>query len=261
MKVYLRQPKITFSKDFVNTIKKHGIVLTRGNKFIRNGVMINHGNPKDIKIGRKVNTFYLINKPNYIKYCSNKAKNIDILKKYYPKTFNNVEDIKDKDFPIIAKPLNGHHGYGIEIFDDITSLSSFVHSIKEPYILQRYIPIKHEYRFNVFDKTIYQVSHKQKLDARTDKGGLLFSYRSLGSNAGISDKFWNFIDNVIKDFHDVIDINLGDYCIDVIKGQDKEYYLSEINSAYGIGNYTLEKLITIIDNKIRKGELEKYRVV
>ena len=41
---------------------------------------------------------------------------------------------------------------------------------------------------------------------------------------------------------------------------DNKYYLSELNSGYGIGQFTLEKLLSTIREKYSKGELEKYRV-
>ena len=51
------------------------------------------------------------------------------------------------------------------------------------------------------------------------------------------------------------------YTIDVMKGVDNNYYLTEMNSACGLGQYTTSKLIDILTSKYYNGELEKYRVV
>ncbi len=258
MRIYLRQGNITFSRDFVEHLKSKGVILTRKDKFFRSGIVINHGNTKPISIGKKVKELYVLNKPEAISLCSNKMKNYEILKDYYPHTCRISVDTKD--FPVLAKPLNGHHGYGIEKFDNVKDLSIFLKNAKQKYIVQKYIPIKHEFRFNVLDRDVFQISHKQRLDEFTDKGGYVFSYRSLGRNAKISGKFKNFVYDVIKTFHNNIGYDLADYCIDVIKGEDNKYYLSEINSAYGVGQFTVEKLINEINRKYDNGELEPYRV-
>ena len=135
-----------------------------------------------------------------------------------------------------------------------------MHSTNEPYIIQQYIPIKHEFRFNVCDGSVFQISHRQQLDGRTEQNGYIFSYHSLGENARISQKFRSFVGDVIKTFHSSIGYDLGDYCVDVIKGQDGYYYLSELNSAYGIGQFTIQKLVNIIETKYNNGDLESYRV-
>ena len=258
MRIYLRQGNITFSRDFVEHLKNKGIILTRRNHFKRSGIIINHGNTKPITKANNVKDLYLINKPEAISLCSDKMKNYKILNQFYPKTCRAVVDVKK--FPVLAKPINGHHGYGIKKFDYIEDLSKFMKGVNKPYIIQEYIPIKHEYRFNILDRDVFQVSHKERLDEFTDKGGYVFSYRSLGKDAKLSKKFKDFVKDVIKAFHEVVGYTLGDYCIDVIKGQDNKYYLSEINSAYGVGQFTVDKLLETLNDKYRNGELEQYRV-
>ena len=258
-RLYLRQGNITFCKAFVDNLREKGIILTRRDTFNRNGVMINHGNSNDIKYGKKVNRFYLLNHPNSIMYTANKMRTYKLLPSYHPKVYENRRDIRA---PVIAKPRTGHHGYGIKILntnkevDDFFSYNSFSN-----YIVEDLIDIKHEYRFNVVAGEVYQVSKKIKQDMYTEKGGYVFAYKSLGSDAKISQKFWDFVNNIIKDIERKLGNKLGSYCIDIIKGQDGEYYLTELNSAYGIGQFTLETLINTIDVKYNNGELEDYRVI
>ena len=258
MRIYLRQGNITFSRHFVDTMKDSGIILTRKDKFLRNGIIINHGNTKPISIGKKVKKLYLLNKPSAIHYCSNKIDNYDILNEFYPHSCRASVDVDS--FPVLAKPINGHHGYGIERFNNLKDLSMFLKKTNKQYIIQKYIPIKHEFRFNVLDRDVFQISHRQRLDEETDEGGYVFSYRSLGNDAKISGKFRNYVLDVIKKFHEVVGYSVADYCVDVMKGTDNEYYLSEINSAYGIGQYTIEKLVDSINYKYDEGKLEQYRV-
>ena len=258
-RLYVRQANIVFSKDFVDRVKEHSVIITRRNHFNRNGVIINHGNGKPITIGKKAKDIYIINKPEAISKCSNKNVNCKILKDYYPKLYDSIDSIDN--YPVIVKPINGHHGYGIEVFDNEEDISNFfdTHSIGK-YIIQQYIDIKHEYRFNIIDKEVYQTSHKMRQEGETDGGGFIFTYRSLGKDAKISQKFWDYVDNIINDFHEEVGSDLGHYCIDVMKGFDKKYYLTEINSACGLGDFTLGKLIEELDIKYSNGDLDKYKV-
>ena len=256
--IYLRQGNIVFSREFVDILRSKEITLTRRNNFTRSCIIINHGNSKPYSIGRNVSKLYFLNHPDAIHYCCNKKHNWNILKDFYPNVYSNSELNGDINFPIIAKPLNGHHGYGIVVVKDRKQLDSI--SNKNSYIFQDLIPIKHEFRFNVLDRDVFQISHRQRLDEETDEGGYVFSYRSLGNDAKISGKFRNYVLDVIKKFHEVVGYSVADYCVDVMKGTDNEYYLSEINSAYGIGQYTIEKLVDSINYKYDEGKLEQYRV-
>ncbi len=256
LRIYLKQGNITFSQHFVDLLRSEGVFLTRRNKLFRSGIVINHGNSEPIEIGRKVRQFYIINQPEYIQYCSNKLKNYNTLKDFYPETYTHKRDVTE--YPVMAKPLSGHHGYGITKINNRRELREF--RPDKTYIYQRFIPIKHEFRFNILDREVYQVSHKERIEGETEGGGFVFSYRSLGSNAKISDKFWNYIDRIISKFHNTVGYNLGHYAIDVMKGTDNEYYLSEINSACGIGEFTLDKLLDLLENKYYDNDLEEYRV-
>lgn len=258
-RLYIRQADIVFSKDFVDRVRGYDVVMTRRNHFNRNGVIINHGNRKSITVGKKANNLYIINKPEAIQNCSNKLVNCKMLKDYYPKLYSSVNDIDN--YPVIVKPINGHHGYGIEVFDNEEDISSFFdnHSISK-YIIQQFIDIKHEYRFNIIDRNVYQVSHKMRQEGETEGGGFIFSYRSLGKDAKISKEFWKYVYNIIDIFHGHIDDDLGHYCIDIIKGMDKKYYLTELNSACGLGEFTLGKLIEELEEKYANGDLDKYKV-
>jgi glutathione synthase/RimK-type ligase-like ATP-grasp enzyme len=259
MKVILRQADITFSKDFVDVNRENGILLSRKNLFSVNAICINHGNSHPIKLKPTASKFYLLNKPESIRTCSNKIDNWKLLPKFYPKTYQHPEDVRK--FPVIVKPIYGHHGYGIKIFKDKPRFLEFMRHGSSGYIIQDCIDIQNEYRFNIIDRTIFQISRKIRLDEQfTPKGGFEFSYKSLGVNADLSNKFRTFIEDIITEFHRKVGNDMADYCIDIIKGKDGNYYLTEMNSAYGLGQFTIEKLINEIRDKYEDGVLEKYRV-
>jgi len=258
-RIYVRQANITFSQSFVDTLRSNGVIITRRDRYNRSGILVNHGNGKPITVNPKVRNFYIINQPDSIRLCSNKVSNCNLLDEFYPEMYQSVEDV-DK-FPVMVKPINGHHGYGIKKIDNRSELEEFfrIHNLSK-YIIQEYIDIKHEYRFNVLDRKVYQVSHKERQEGLTDEGGFIFVYRSLGKDAKISQKFWDYINNVIDAFHNEVGYDLGHYGIDVIKGKDGKYYLSEINSACGLGQFTLGKLLEKLKEKYNNGDLENYRV-
>jgi len=260
-RIIFRLGNITFSKNFIDLLKSKNVRISRANRYIRDAVVLNHGNSNSFTLSSRVKRFYLINKPSSIKYCSNKWLNYEILHDFYPRTQLSTDKDIRLNFPILAKPLNGHHGYGIVIINDSKMLESIANS-KTVYILQDYINIKHEFRFNVFNRQVFQVSHKERTEDKTGKGGFIFNYRSLGEHAKLKKRFWEFVHNVIHTFHLTIPVeDLGSYCIDVMKDFNGNYYLSEMNSAYGIGEYTFNKLLGRIYNTWEEDRLARFRVI
>ena len=112
MRKYLRLGSITFSRGFLNTLRESGFIVTRRDRFQRNGILVNHGNGQPITIGRKVSRFYIINNPDAISYCSSKTKNYRVLSEFYPKQYTSIDDIEE--YPVMLKPNNGHQGIGIK---------------------------------------------------------------------------------------------------------------------------------------------------
>ena len=256
--IILRQSKIVWSKDFINLLKSEGILLTRRNKYGSSSILINHGNTEPIALKDRVRKFYVINNPKSVKYCSNKKLNYDILESFYPDTCIHPADVRE--FPVIVKPVNGHHGYGIKICKTREELNRLILNTSTTYVIQKFIPIKHEYRFNILDREIFQVSRKIRQEGSTPQGGFIFMYKSLGADAKVKIKFKRFIQATIDLFHKEVGYDVGSYCIDVIKGTNNKYYLSELNSGYGIGQFTLTKLMNAIKYKYEKGDLEPYKV-
>ena len=262
IRVYLRQGDITFSKRFIETLRDIDITPTRRNKFMRSGIIINHGNSTPIEVGKKVKKLYILNQPSAIKFCANKITNYEALDAFYPPTYD-IHDIHDKTdsiFPLLAKPIKGHHGYGIIKLNSYSEFDKLEN--RSSYIYQELIDIKHEFRFNILDRNIYQISRKNKLEDITENGGMMFEYTSLGGldTKAVSQKMFDYVYNVIGKFHEVVGTNLAHYVIDIMKSIDGKYYLTELNSACGLGPYTVGKLDEAISEKYLNTRLEKYRV-
>jgi glutathione synthase/RimK-type ligase-like ATP-grasp enzyme len=248
---------IPFSKKFIRTLRNRGVIISRRNEFGRSAVLINHGNHHPIKVKSNVQRFYVINKPDWIRYCSSKSANYNVLKDFYPKTYNHWEEVNK--FPVILKRPHGFQGRSVMKIDSKTQLRNFMRGNNGSLIIQDYIPVLHEYRFNVLDGKIYQVSRKEMLEGYNGK--FKFEWKSLGTNAKLHNSTFKFVEDAIKQFHKKVGSNLGSYCVDVIKSKDKKgRYLSEFNSGYGIGEFTVSKLMDLLDRNYHSGKLEKYRV-
>ena len=258
IRLLMRMGNITFSKEFVNTIKEFGFVPTRKNHFNASAICINHGNGRQFTLGHNVKKFISLNNPDYISTVSSKKKSYNILEKFYPKTFFNARDVNI--FPVVAKLTNGHHGYGLAYINNKKDLEKHKGNA---HLFQQKVDCKHEFRFNVLDGEIFQVSHRDKLSDFTEQGGLQFQYMSLKSHGSnmVSNKLQKFVDDVMYTMKEKVGINLPSYCIDVMKDKNGEYFLSELNSGYGIGQHTCRKLSECLEKKYDKGELEKYRLV
>lgn len=253
-RVVFRLGDIRFSKDFINALRSQSVIISRRDSFNKPALIINHGNSHDIRVNAIDS--YLINKPRYIHYCSNKKSNMRVLKDYYPKEYNNASMVKD--FPVVVKAVHGLHGTGVKKANNRRELKSIISSMRDDYLIEEYINIKGEYRFNIFDGEIYQISKKEMVKGWN--GRFVFEWHSLGSNAKLHPKFYDFIDNVITDFHKQVGHNLGSYAVDVLKSENGKYYLSEFNSAFGIGELTMQKLMNCIFHKYNACALEKYKV-
>jgi len=258
LRIFIRKGSLVFSKSFMRAVKDKGIIVTKRDTFNNNCIIINHGNIKGVKAGQNTSRVYLINKPDFIRYCSSKKLNSKTLKEFYPKVYSSYKEV-DK-YPVILKPRGGHHGYGIHIINSKRELRIFSQRHLDNYFIEEYVPVIHEFRFNILDKEVYQVSRKDLLTKKSTKGGYEFEWKSLGKDAKISKNFWDYVYKVINQFHEIVGDNLGHYALDIFRCEHNKYYVCEINSACGFGEYTIDKLKESIDNKYKSGDLEKYRI-
>ena len=254
MKIYFRLPKsLIFSKDTVKTIREIGCIPTRRDTFKSNSIIINHGNSNPITL--KGENIYLINRPTYINLSSNKLKTKELLSKYQPREIN-INEIER--FPVVIKLPFGCQGKGVFLVDSINALRNIL-SAHKSVVIEEYKEPLHEYRFNVLDGKIYQISRKDMVTG-WDSKKFKFQWVSLGANAGLHKNTFKFVNSIINDIVKSTNYGLSSFAVDIIKSIDKKRYLTEINSAFGISNYTAVRLINTLLDKYENGELEKYRV-
>lgn len=251
----IRLGNIPFSKPFYNVCRDRGIKITRKDTFNKNCIILNHGNQVPITISSNVKVCYLLNQPNSIHTCSNKRTNMNILPTFYPKVYKGGDAV---EFPVVIKTPHGFQGTGVKKAIGKRQFERVINLLGTDVIIEEYIPIRSEYRFNVFDKTIYQISRKDMVSGWESK--FEFEWVSLGDEAKLSSSFYKFVDRVIDTLYNEVGDNLCSYAIDVIKSENGKYYLSEINTAFGIGEFTADRLIICIENKLKNKELLKYRV-
>lgn len=180
----------------------------------------------------KTGTSVVISSPETIDICRNKIKTAEFLRKHgliTPKTslLNNIGQIKDWQFPLIIKPINGSSSVGIQIIRTTNELEQVNH-IKENYMIQECWE-GDEYTVNMFfsnnGKLTCTIPH---LRAET-RGGEV--------SKGITKRIPQ-----LEEAATILAANLpnpyGPLCFQAIVKPSGEYCIFEINARFG-GGYPL----------------------
>lgn len=251
---YIRFGNITFAKSFIEQARESGFICTRRHSFKKPTIILNHGNPDSLKTHQDT---ILLNHPEAIKYCMDKGLTSDLIADFMPTHYTpKGRTIRQEhiNYPIMVKPVKGYHGNGIRKINCIDKLSGLDLS---RYIIQDYISTKREYRFNILDGTIYQISRKEIVSQTPIR--IKFDYISLGTGAKLSGKFFDYIKAVIAQISNELDNTMPHYAIDVLKAKTGKYYVAELNSAPGLYGRTFEKFQACLYEKLNAGDLEKYQ--
>ena len=251
-KIFLRLANIIFSKPFIIETNAANLITTRRNTFKRPCIILNHGNAQPITTTPDT---ILLNHPDAVKYCINKNITRELIPGYMPDHYN-PDTLTPKHFPVIIKPTTGHHSKGFKVIHTPQELSDTPGI--DRYIIQAHIETKGEYRFNIFDNTIYQISRKEIITRTADR--TTFNYISLGADAKLSPKFYDFIHSAMHDITNELENTLPHYAIDILKATTGRYYICELNSAPGLTGLTLPKLTSTITRKLYAGQLDKYKI-
>lgn len=163
---------------------------------------------------------------------------------YIIPTVLDAKDIKELNFPVVAKPDNNHSGLGIQVFEkpedldkaDLDKFSSFSEKIK----------IAEEHRFFVWRSEVIQWTERKPMDeetkdiAKKDKDKETnFSYILRNETPG--EDFLKCI-AYFGDYHSDLDF----YAVDIAKTDDGKIYVFEINSEPG----TLFGVLALVYAKI-----------
>lgn len=257
--VLVGNPNMTFSKVTINAAKGAGFTWTKKRKFVKHPeyVVINHGGTGEISFGTKVKKATVINLPTNINLSSNKRRmmeqvqtvknDLEIVK--IPET---SMDFNDMMMPFIEKPLVGYGGKGVVLH------------VRKPEtrtpntIYQEFIPdVDREYRFVFFNKELVNISRKMPIPGKADFGH--FEWRSIGMGTKLPKSLLSDAERIVEAFDGIPSLAVDFLSRETEDG--REFYFGEVNSAYGLGEFTANRLMPVVKKHYSEGKLDKYITV
>ncbi len=178
---------------------------------------------------------------------------------FVPKTVFSLKEAKGLNFPVIAKPAEGHSGVGIEKFDTFEDLEKS----KEKFDLySEFVDFDREYRaLYCKDKCIILneriTIEEENKDIRTKKANERVRFVYIEQDF---DKFPHF--NQLKEMVKGVKEKspLGLYSIDFVIDKEDKAHLLEINSASGLGSAKLATVYEAVYEDFYKQKLpEEYK--
>tara|TARA_Y100000389_G_scaffold6313_1_gene6078 strand:+ start:783 stop:1760 length:978 start_codon:yes stop_codon:yes gene_type:complete len=162
---------------------------------------------------------------------------------WMPKTVTDVDKIDSLEFPIIAKPSEGHSGIGIMKFETMEdcqkeldrkdcNLDTFSEVIKDIDTEFRFVFVKDKL-FLVHERIPIEEMNKTIDTKKPDESlGFLYVEQDLSKE--------NYdISNIVKEFRNKI--NLDFYALDVMRDIKGKYWVIESNSGIGMGGNTMAR--------------------
>jgi len=189
-----------------------------------------------------------LNKPSAVGNASNKLKALQILSE------NNILVPLFKDNPISAgdiygkvvvrHKLDGHSGEGIEIFNTSDNLPVAP-------LYTRFIPARAEYRVHVFDGNVIDMSKKVRLNPDeeefvSEEHRMVKSHQNGWTFARGGIKFNTELGRIAIKSIQALGLDFG--AVDIIRGEDGEYYVLECNTACGMADSTENSYVNAILN-------------
>ena len=175
----------------------------------------------------------MYNSPKAMKVSGNKSKFYKMFEDtdFIPKAVYKKEDAKDLQFPVIAKPDDGHSGLGIEIFDTYEDLE------KSKGKFENYSEAKDldkEFRVLLMNEEPVLVHERVSLNENEikDKDAdeqTEFTYVDQDMNKL---DFMNEVNNICKTIREKL--KLGLWSIDLMIDKSGNCWVAEINSASGM---------------------------
>ena len=189
---------------------------------------------KLIKAG-KIKKENVYNHPDHISKSGSKEEFHKLVgeDKNIPKTVYSKNDaLEQLEFPIIAKPAEGHSGKGIQIINKPDLMEDVDEKIFDTF--SEYIDKKEEHRFiNFKGKPIFwmertPLNEKAKTGKGSAKSEMEFGYakRSLDD---LPEDYRKVLERFCKIYED-----LPYMCFDVMKGKNEKVYIIESNSQPGV---------------------------
>lgn len=263
---------MAWSKDSIDAINGTGMTFSRRHEFnsYQDYIVVNHGSHSPIAFGPKVKKAIVLNAPDNVKWSINKnmmyQKAIEAGIKNIPKTFSMpggkgfIEAIDAIGLPLILKPNVGHGGEGCMVIDKPSQLIGKIFESQKDYIAQQYIPKTSEYRFNFLAGQLVNVSRKLLPAEASKHPGVFDGWLSLGQATSLHKRAHKMAVGLAAAFP------LPSLAVDLLrvdnKDEDKvQYFFCEVNSAYGLGPMTAQRMFETITQLNKEGKLDTFRVV
>lgn len=189
----------------------------------------------------------LYNKPYSSEVVSNK---VSFHKQFYdvefiPKTVFSVDETKDLQFPIIAKPANGKSAKGIKKFDSFEDLKTSNETFD---VFSEMISIKKEYRCFCFGSLILSIDERIKLpnskDFLSDSNTTTeFFYKNIDLKKY---KLHSKLLQIVKKSKDYTGLDF--FSVDFAETPTEELFVIEMNSRTGMGVEKMVDLYKVIYN-------------
>lgn len=179
----------------------------------------------------------LYNKPPEMLIAGDKRKFHELFKqhKFMPKTvFTKDEALTNLNFPIIAKPVDGHSGIGIEKFENPDNLRESKDKFD---MYSEYIQHKQEFRISllknsiiIIDERIPKIGEKSTVEKKDKDDELKFVYvkQDLQKVTWMNEALY-----VSKIVHNMLPLDV--WSLDVVVTDDNALFVLEANSASGLG--------------------------
>ena len=216
----------------------------RAYRYRENDLVINWGN-SGVPNWDNVNVKWL-NKPSAVAIASNKLNTLTKLRECGVNVPYFSEDREDMghELTIVRHKLDGHSGEGIEIIAEVDQIPIAP-------LYTKYIPAKAEYRVHVFDGNIIDISKKvrsnpEEEDFVSDEHRMIKSHQNGWTFARGGIQFNTELGRLALKSIQVLGLDFG--AVDIIKGEDGEYYVLEINTACGMADTTENSYINAILN-------------
>lgn len=173
---------------------------------------------------------------------------------FIPKAVYKKEDAKDLEFPVIAKPDDGHSGMGIEIFDTYEDLE------KSKGEFQNYSEAKDldtEFRILLVNDNVVLVHERVSAtenEIKDKKSGEKTEFTYVDQDMSKLD-FMDKITDICKTVREKL--KLGLWSIDLMVDKSGECWVAEINSASGMAADKMARVYVAIYEDFYKEELPR----
>lgn len=267
--------EMAFSKETIDAINQSGFIFSRRSIFNRpdDYVVINHGVQTPVNFGSRVKSAFVINKPESMKLSIHKTLMYNHVKNngipVIPTESLNGKPIEaaidSVGFPFIIKPDVGSKGKGIKAY---TKLSDFIanggiaelaESSHKNMIIQKYINKSSEYRFNFFNGEVVNVSRKILPEESEKYPGIFDGWLSLGDATKLHKRAHKLAKQIAGVFPDLPSIAVDLMRVDKDE-EHVEYHFGEINTAYGLGPLTAQKLYDTVKEQYVNNKLSAFKV-